>query len=69
MDVTGLSVVESEDLQISNYGIGGHFSEHQDSVPSTDSKKYWISGNRIITALYYVRFYEISRKAANPLFF
>ncbi|XP_037720522.1 prolyl 4-hydroxylase subunit alpha-2-like isoform X2 [Drosophila subpulchrella] len=39
MDATGLSVMESEDLQISNYGIGGHFSEHQDSVPPTDAKR------------------------------
>nr|XP_036671574.1 prolyl 4-hydroxylase subunit alpha-2-like isoform X1 [Drosophila suzukii] len=66
MDVTGLSVVESEDLQISNYGIGGHFSEHQDSVPSTDSKKYWISGNRIITALYYLSDVDLGGETVFP---
>ncbi|XP_041674295.1 prolyl 4-hydroxylase subunit alpha-2-like [Drosophila eugracilis] len=52
-DATGLSVKESEDLQISNYGIGGHLYEHEDSSQSTEAD-FWTSGNRIITALYYL---------------
>ncbi|KAI8041517.1 prolyl 4-hydroxylase subunit alpha-2 [Drosophila gunungcola] len=53
MDATGLSVKESEELQITNYGIAGHLFEHEDASESTDST-FWTSGNRIITALYYM---------------
>ncbi|XP_016975120.2 prolyl 4-hydroxylase subunit alpha-2-like [Drosophila rhopaloa] len=53
MDATGLDVKDSEELQISNYGIGGHLYEHQDSAQSTNSS-FWKYGNRIITALYYL---------------
>ncbi|KAH8239074.1 hypothetical protein KR032_000460 [Drosophila birchii] len=55
-DVTGLSVLESEELKLTNYGIGGHLYEHHDA--SNDlSHTFWKSGNRIITALFYVILY------------
>ncbi|KAH8267882.1 hypothetical protein KR026_009917, partial [Drosophila bipectinata] len=43
---TGLSVKDSEMLQISNYGIGGHLYEHQDFTTTTKSD-FWITGNRL----------------------
>ncbi|KAH8334804.1 hypothetical protein KR074_010723 [Drosophila pseudoananassae] len=52
-DATGLSVKDSEKLQISNYGIGGHLYEHLDSPTKTESD-FWIPGNRVITALFYL---------------
>lgn len=29
-DVTGLNMETSEELQVSNYGIGGHYEPHYD---------------------------------------
>lgn len=40
MNVTGLSVSESDELQISNYGIGDCDYEHQDSSDKLDSDFY-----------------------------
>lgn len=40
MNVTGLSVSESDELQISNYGIGDYDYEHQDSLDKLDSDFY-----------------------------
>lgn len=54
VDATGLRVKDSEKLQISNYGIGGHLYEHQDFTTTTESD-FWIPGNRVITALFYVK--------------
>ncbi|EDV41034.2 uncharacterized protein Dana_GF10815 [Drosophila ananassae] len=53
VDATGLSVKDSEKLQISNYGIGGHLYEHQDFTTTTKID-FWNSGNRVITALFYL---------------
>nr|XP_043069888.1 prolyl 4-hydroxylase subunit alpha-2-like [Drosophila bipectinata] len=36
INATGLSVKDSEMLQISNYGIGGHLVEHQDFTTTTE---------------------------------
>nr|XP_017030873.1 prolyl 4-hydroxylase subunit alpha-2-like [Drosophila kikkawai] len=52
-DATGLSVLESEELQLTNYGIGGHLYEHQDASFNLSSE-FWNSGNRVITALFYL---------------
>ncbi|KAH8378562.1 hypothetical protein KR200_011508, partial [Drosophila serrata] len=52
-DSTGLSVLESEELVLTNYGIGGHLIEHHDA--GTDLlNDFWNSGNRVITALFYL---------------
>ncbi|KAH8296536.1 hypothetical protein KR054_007593, partial [Drosophila jambulina] len=50
---TGLSVLESEELLLTNYGIGGHLFEHQDALNGLSSD-FWNSGNRVITALFYL---------------
>lgn len=53
-DMTALSMVPSEKLQIANYGIGGHYALHRDySEELKDSSP--IFGDRISTLLIYVR--------------
>ncbi|XP_016955266.2 prolyl 4-hydroxylase subunit alpha-2-like [Drosophila biarmipes] len=64
-DATSLSVVQSEDLQISNYGIAGHLYEHQDSGKSPEGT-FWVSGNRVITALYYLSDVELGGETVFP---
>ncbi|KAH8252048.1 hypothetical protein KR038_011545, partial [Drosophila bunnanda] len=52
-DATGLSVLESEEFQLTNYGIGGHLFEHHDAGADL-SNQFWNTGNRVITALFYL---------------
>eukprot|EP00795_Rhopilema_esculentum_P008177 gene8177-14108_t len=54
--VTGLSAQTAEDLQIANYGIGGHYEPHYDwsrNFEFSEMKKRG-QGNRIATALLYL---------------
>lgn len=46
----------SEQLQIANYGIGGHYEPHFDHAREDEDKFTDLGmGNRIATVLYYVR--------------
>jgi prolyl 4-hydroxylase len=52
-DMTGLSMEWAEALQIQNYGIGGHYYSHYDTLKA--GKNMDISGNhRIATLMLYV---------------
>lgn len=52
-DMTGLSMVPSEILQVANYGIGGHYAAHHDYF-ELDKQIDPVIGNRISTTIIYV---------------
>lgn len=54
-DMTGLTTETSEDLQIQNYGIGGHYEPHYDFSNHDEKPFATNTGNRIATVLFYVR--------------
>lgn len=54
-DMTGLTIATSEDLQVLNYGMGGHYDVHIDYALEDDAYKHLGTGNRILTILLYVR--------------
>lgn len=50
-DMTGLSMISAEPLQVLNYGVGGHYEPHFDwDLGEPDA----IDGDRIGTVLFYV---------------
>lgn len=55
-DMTGLSMETAEQLQIGNYGIGGHYEPHIDHSADDviDLFDDIGAGNRIATVLFYV---------------
>lgn len=55
-DVTGLNMETSEELQVSNYGIGGHYEPHFDFARREEINAFSSlgTGNRIATWLFYV---------------
>ncbi|XP_059621208.1 prolyl 4-hydroxylase subunit alpha-1-like isoform X1 [Phlebotomus argentipes] len=55
-DMTGLSVETAEELQVVNYGIGGHYEPHFDFArkDETNAFKSLGTGNRIATVLFYM---------------
>lgn len=57
-EVTGLNMNSSEELQISNYGIGGHYEPHFDFARKEETNAFASlgTGNRIATWLFYVSF-------------
>ncbi|KAK2827453.1 hypothetical protein Q7C36_018379 [Tachysurus vachellii] len=62
-DITGLDVDTAEDLQVANYGIGGHYEPHYDSmvangVPFTE--------RRIATVLVYMSDVEVGGSTVFP---
>ncbi|XP_040578675.1 prolyl 4-hydroxylase subunit alpha-1 [Lepeophtheirus salmonis] len=54
-DVTGLNMETSEELQVSNYGIGGHYDPHFDFARREEKDAFSSlgTGNRIATWLFY----------------
>jgi prolyl 4-hydroxylase len=52
--MTGLSMETAEQLQVQNYGIGGHYVPHWDHRLK-DQTSFETDGNRIATMLFYVR--------------
>ncbi|XP_050346725.1 prolyl 4-hydroxylase subunit alpha-1 isoform X5 [Nymphalis io] len=53
-DFTGLSMTSAEELQVVNYGIGGHYEPHFDFARKQESAFENFSGNRIATVLFYM---------------
>ena len=54
--MTNLEMETAEELQIANYGIGGHYDPHFDHAKKEESKSFESlgTGNRIATVLFYV---------------
>lgn len=61
--MTGLTADTAEELQVVNYGIGGHYEPHFDFArrEETHAFKSLGTGNRIATVLFYVNFYFYRR--------
>ncbi|XP_045534587.1 prolyl 4-hydroxylase subunit alpha-1-like [Papilio machaon] len=53
-DFTGLTMDTAEELQVVNYGIGGHYDAHYDFTLKIDSSHEFANGNRIATVLFYM---------------
>ncbi|XP_043272912.1 prolyl 4-hydroxylase subunit alpha-1 isoform X2 [Venturia canescens] len=55
-DMTSLTIDTAEELQVVNYGIGGHYEPHFDFArrEETNAFKSLGTGNRIATVLYYM---------------
>ncbi|XP_066146817.1 prolyl 4-hydroxylase subunit alpha-1 isoform X1 [Euwallacea fornicatus] len=55
-DMTGLSMSTAEELQVVNYGIGGHYDPHFDFARKEEKNafKNLGTGNRIATVLFYM---------------
>jgi len=55
-DTTGLNMETSEELQVSNYGIGGHYEPHFDFARREETNAFTSlgTGNRIATWLFYI---------------
>lgn len=55
-DMTGLTVKTAEELQVVNYGIGGHYEPHFDFARREEKNAFKSlgTGNRIATVLFYV---------------
>ncbi|XP_023930564.1 prolyl 4-hydroxylase subunit alpha-1 isoform X5 [Lingula anatina] len=54
-DVTQLDMTMAEDLQVANYGIGGHYEPHFDFARKQEETAFdYIHGNRIATWLNYM---------------
>ncbi|CRK94746.1 CLUMA_CG008246, isoform A [Clunio marinus] len=56
VDMTGLTMETAEELQVVNYGIGGHYEPHYDFARKEEINafKNLNSGNRIATVLFYM---------------
>ncbi|XP_050664922.1 prolyl 4-hydroxylase subunit alpha-1-like isoform X4 [Leptidea sinapis] len=53
-DFTNLDLTTAEELQVVNYGIGGHYAPHFDYARSHESSFSSVDGNRIATVLFYM---------------
>ncbi|CAG9578884.1 unnamed protein product [Danaus chrysippus] len=52
--ITGLSMTTAEELQVVNYGIGGHYDPHFDFARKEENAFEKFNGNRIATVLFYM---------------
>lgn len=54
--MTGLTTATAEELQVVNYGIGGHYEPHFDFARREETNAFQSlgTGNRIATVLFYV---------------
>ncbi|XP_075974422.1 prolyl 4-hydroxylase subunit alpha-1-like isoform X2 [Anticarsia gemmatalis] len=52
--MTGLDMASAEELQVVNYGIGGHYEPHYDFARKRESAFTKDGGNRIATVLFYM---------------
>ncbi|KIH57507.1 hypothetical protein ANCDUO_12303 [Ancylostoma duodenale] len=54
--MTNLEMETAEELQVQNYGVGGHYDPHFDHArkEETESFKTLGTGNRVATVLFYV---------------
>ena len=64
-DITGLNMENSEPLQVSSYGIGGHYSPHYDAHAKGAGYAYR-EGNRIATWLMYASDVELGGATVFP---
>lgn len=55
-DITGLTISTAEELQVVNYGIGGHYEPHFDFARKDEGNAFKSlgTGNRIATFLFYM---------------
>ncbi|KAJ3641680.1 hypothetical protein Zmor_028164 [Zophobas morio] len=55
-DITGLTMATAEELQVVNYGIGGHYEPHFDFARKDELNAFKSlgTGNRIATVLFYM---------------
>uniref|UniRef100_A0A1I8BZ65 procollagen-proline 4-dioxygenase n=1 Tax=Meloidogyne hapla TaxID=6305 RepID=A0A1I8BZ65_MELHA len=53
-DMTNLELETAEELQVANYGIGGHYDPHFDFSRRGEKSPYGNRGNRIATVLFYM---------------
>lgn len=53
-DMTGLDMDSAEELQVVNYGIGGHYEPHYDFARKRENAFTKFGGNRIATVLFYM---------------
>lgn len=61
--MTNLEMETAEELQIANYGIGGHYDPHFDHAKKEESKSFESlgTGNRIATVLFYVSYIKMQK--------
>lgn len=56
--MTGLSMDTSEQFQVQNYGVGGHFKPHWDIIiRGAPCNGVCDNGNRMATVLFYASFF------------
>uniref|UniRef100_A0A2M4BK34 procollagen-proline 4-dioxygenase n=2 Tax=Anopheles marajoara TaxID=58244 RepID=A0A2M4BK34_9DIPT len=68
-DMTGLTMWAAEELQVGNYGIGGHYLPHYDYATPEEGKEPYANigkGNRIATVMYYLTDVEIGGATVFP---
>ncbi|XP_035902832.1 prolyl 4-hydroxylase subunit alpha-1-like [Anopheles stephensi] len=68
-DMTGLAMTAAEQLQVGNYGVGGHYLPHHDYGMPEEGKEVYPAigkGNRIATVMYYLSDVQIGGATVFP---